>query len=71
MIVLKILLRAQDREIEARHFNPRDLVASDCSAFCIGVGECVPEALAAWIGMALDNRHPAPRGPIFLFARVF
>jgi hypothetical protein len=51
--VLEILLRAKGEEIEARHFDPPDLVAGDRSTFCIGVGECVAKALAAWIGMAL------------------
>ena len=47
LTVLEILLRAQGGEIEARHFDPPDLVAGDRSTFCIGVG--VAEALAAWI----------------------
>jgi hypothetical protein len=47
LTVLEILLRTQDREIEARHFDPPDLVAGDRSTFYIGIGECVAEALAA------------------------
>jgi hypothetical protein len=50
----KSSLCAQDREIEARHFDPRDLVAGGRSTFCIGVGECVAEMVAAWIGMAFE-----------------
>ena len=42
-------------EIEARHFDPRDLVAGDRSTFCMGIGEGVAEALAACIGMALNK----------------
>ena len=61
LTVLKILLCAQDREIEVRHFDPRHLVAGDRSTFRMGIGECVAEALAAWIGMALDNRHMPSR----------
>jgi hypothetical protein len=36
--MLEILLCARVREIEARHFDPRDLVGGDCSASCIGIG---------------------------------
>jgi hypothetical protein len=36
LTVLEILLCAQ--EIEARHFDPRDLMAGDRSTFCIGIG---------------------------------
>jgi hypothetical protein len=28
----------QDREIEARHLDPRDLVAEKRSTYCVGVG---------------------------------
>jgi len=31
----------QDRGVEARQFDPRDLVAGDRSTFCMGIGECV------------------------------
>ena len=41
---LELLLGAQDREVQLRHFDPRDLVASGGSAFCIGIGERVAEA---------------------------
>jgi len=39
--ILEILLRAQDREIEARHFDPRHVVAGGRSMFCMGIGECL------------------------------
>jgi len=70
MIALEIPLCAQDREIEACHFNPRDLVAGDRSTFWIGIGECVAKALAASIGMALDNHHPARHGSVVFIALV-
>jgi hypothetical protein len=68
LTVLKILLCAQDREIEVRHFDPRHLVVGDRSTFRMGIGECVAEPLAAWIGMALDNRHPARHGSVVFIA---
>ena len=49
-------------EFEARHFDPRDLVAGDRSTSCIGIGGCVAEALAACIGMAL-NKYLSGRRP--------
>ena len=65
LTVLEILLCAQAREIEVRHFDPPDLAAGDRSAFCIGIGECVADANAAWIRMALHNRYPAQPGSFF------
>jgi len=43
LIALEILLYAQDREIEARYFDPGDLVAGDRSTLRIGIGKCVAE----------------------------
>jgi len=39
-------------------FDPRDLVVGESSTLCIGAGECVAEAIAAWIGMALKRPTP-------------
>jgi len=47
-------LAGQDEGVEARHFDPRDLMAGDRSTFYIGIGERVAEAPAAWIGMAFE-----------------
>ena len=62
LTVLEILLCAQDGEIEARHFDSRHLVSCRDGTLRIRVGECVAEALAAWVGMALDNRYAARHG---------
>jgi len=47
---LELRLGAQDREVQLRHFDPSDLVASGGSAFCIGIGERVAEAFTVGIG---------------------
>jgi hypothetical protein len=62
MTVFEILFRARDREIEPPYLDPRHFVARKRSALRIGIGECVAEALVAWIGVTLDNRHPTRHG---------
>ena len=50
LTVLEVVLCAQYREVKARHFDPRHVVSCRDGTLRIRVGECVAEALAAWIG---------------------
>ena len=53
--VLEILLRAQYREIEARYLDPYYVMPSSRGTFCIGIGECITEAITTRIGTTLYN----------------
>jgi hypothetical protein len=50
LTVLEILLRTQDREIEARHLDPQHLMSTNRSTFRISVGKCMAETVTARIG---------------------
>jgi hypothetical protein len=60
--MLEILLCAQDRELQARHFHPHDRVAGKCRTSRVRVGERMAKAVAARIGMTLDKREALRHG---------
>jgi hypothetical protein len=66
MTVRKILLSAQHREVEARYLNPHYIMSAGRGTFCIGISECITEAITARIGMTLDNYDPSRHSPVSL-----
>jgi hypothetical protein len=53
--VLEIPLCAQNGELEVRHVNTRHFISGSRCTLRLGIGERMAEAIAARIGITLDN----------------